>query len=420
MIPDFFLLNLLLGAIHIGIDCYVAYHWMQFVHRRQWNPWLYRAGWLAVLTMSIFFIVSLTWRKLTGNLSFNSPVVFVTMLWMLPKIPVAIVLLVRDSTKLMWMLIRRIGDGISPTQNKQDARNDSAMDMESYSSGRRRFVAGALFASASTPFFMVGRGMFDTVYDFQIYQREVWIPKLPKQFDGLRIVQISDIHAGSFLDHRPLEEACRLISECKPDMIVVTGDFVNSLHSELLEIGKPLAKLKADLGVWGCLGNHDHYHDDAEHKRLINVIDQAGIKLLINSHTRFNIGRESLILAGVDNTGMKQSYARLDHALEHVDEAEAVLLLAHDPTFYSLGNMAATPVSLMLSGHTHGGQVGFTFPGYEWSPARYVYKHWAGLYQEGSQYIYVNRGLGTVGPPIRIGIPPEITSITIRSSFATA
>jgi predicted MPP superfamily phosphohydrolase len=199
----------------------------------------------------------------------------------------------------------------------------------------------------------------------------------------------------------------------KPDAITITGDFINAKPSELTVIERDLARLRAPEGVFASLGNHDHYNTDAEHSALIKAIRERGIDLLVNERRVLQAGSDRLIIAGTDNTGFKQRFARLEQALGDATTEDAVVLLAHDPTFWER-EVVGSPVGLMLSGHTHGGQVGVQLMGFEWSPAQYVYRQWAGLYAIGDQHLYVNRGIGTVGPPMRIGIPPEITILTLR------
>ncbi|MBK9183156.1 MAG: metallophosphoesterase [Ignavibacteria bacterium] len=258
--------------------------------------------------------------------------------------------------------------------------------------------------------------MWRTLYDFQTVSLDLNIRKLPRAFDGMRIAQISDIHAGSFPDHRPFEEVRRILDVLKPDAIVITGDFVNAKPSEMSVIARELAQLKAPYGVFASLGNHDHYNTPQEHAELVKTIRGVGVDLLVNENRRIVDGGSSLIIAGTDNTGFKQSFAKIDRALNGVLEDEATILLAHDPTYWDKAIVGATNVDVMLSGHTHGGQFGVQLLGFEWSPAQYVYKQWAGLYGAGEQLLYVNRGIGTVGPPLRIGIPPEVTIFTLRAS----
>ena len=261
--------------------------------------------------------------------------------------------------------------------------------------------------------------MMRTLYDFKVYNQEITLQNLPRALDGIHIVQISDIHAGSFPDGKPFQEAMRMVNGLKPDMILITGDYVNALPEELSLVARDMNKLKASEGVYGILGNHDHYNTRQQHARIVKSLRSMGVDLLINENRRIGIEGSSLVLAGIDNSGLRQNFGRLDKALKNVAADDAVILMAHDPTFWDANVVGKSPVGLTLSGHTHGGQFGVQAFGFEWSPAQYVYKQWAGLYSKGDQSIYVNRGLGTVGPPMRIGIPPEISSIILRAPKPT-
>ena len=257
--------------------------------------------------------------------------------------------------------------------------------------------------------------MWSTLYDFQVVNIDLVMDKLPRAFDGMRIAQLSDVHAGSFPDHTPFQEVRYMLETIKPDAIVITGDFVNQKPEEMAVIAREFAKLRAPYGVYASLGNHDHYNTPQEHARLVTTIRDLGAELLINQHKRLGDSSGALIIAGTDNTGFRQSFARLDQALDGVMDDEPVILLAHDPTFWDKQVVPEKRVDVMLSGHTHGGQFGVQVLGFEWSPAQMVYKQWSGLYRNGEQQLYVNRGIGTVGPPLRIGIPPEITLFTLRA-----
>jgi predicted MPP superfamily phosphohydrolase len=242
------------------------------------------------------------------------------------------------------------------------------------------------------------------------------LDRLPRALDGLRIAQISDVHAGSFPDHRPFEEVRRILDSEQVDLVVITGDFVNQRPGELSIISRELEKLHAPYGVMACLGNHDHYNTPEEHRQLQRALRSMGIDLLVNTNRRIGAEGSSLLIAGTDNTGFRQSFGRIDRALDGAGHQEPVVLLAHDPTFWDREIVGRHEVDLMLAGHTHGGQFGVQLLGFEWSPAQHVYKQWAGLYTKGQQRLYVNRGIGTVGPPMRIGIPPEITVFTLRAA----
>ncbi|MBN9399195.1 MAG: metallophosphoesterase ['Candidatus Kapabacteria' thiocyanatum] len=404
--PNLITFSIWVGVIQAVMDLYVLSRWTSFVRGNDMNRWWYRSSWIVAAVMFCIYWYVVYRRHFFRMDGFDVFLFGIVTLWTLPKIGILPVLLIRDIVQgIRWIVgkMRRPAAKVSPVETQ--ATHDGT---------RRAFLSKAGWATAVVPYAMVGNGMYRTLYDFKVHRIDVPLPNLPKAFDGMRIVQISDVHAGSFPDHRPFQEARRMIDELKPDSIVITGDFVNALPRELTTLGRELELLKAPEGVYASLGNHDHYNTAEEHRQLIKAIEDRGIDLLVNRHRRLSIGNESIVIAGTDNTGFKQQYARLGSTLDGVSENDAVILLAHDPTYWEKAILGKTPVGLMLSGHTHGGQFGVNLLGFEWSPAQYVYKQWAGLYRTGSQYVYVNRGLGTVGPPLRIGVPPEITEITLR------
>ncbi len=402
--PNIFLFSSILGAVFLLLDAYVIGHWRAYVLRHSLNRWWYRAVvLLSIVMMGLYWTVVL--RRHFFRLDGFEVVLFgIVTLWYLPKIGIAPVLLVRD----LFQLVRKI----SWTRTKSSDTSNNVPPEDS----RRAFLGKAAWGMASVPYVLVGNGMWRTIYDFQVIEVDVPISNLPRSFDGIRIAQISDIHAGSFPDHRPFQEVRRLIAASKADLLTITGDFVNATPSELSLITAEMQKLKAPLGVIASLGNHDHYNTPQQHQELIRTIRSTGIDLLINEHRTITVGGSSIVVAGTDNTGFKQNFARIDKALRGTEEDQTTILLAHDPTYWDAAIRGSQPVNLMLSGHTHGGQFGVQLLGFEWSPAQYVYKQWAGLYAEADQYLYVNRGIGTVGPPLRIGIPPEITIFTLRAA----
>lgn len=206
-----------------------------------------------------------------------------------------------------------------------------------------------------------------------------------------------------------MEEALTLCRELKPDLLVFTGDFVNGDDAELDRLAhllRELAGLRPPLGAFGIRGNHEHYADP---ERVTARMEAYGFRMLVNAHHLFELDGAKLALIGTDNTGMRQRYADLPRAMAGLDPEAFRILLTHDPTFWERAVMGRVDIPLTLAGHTHGGQVGLEWGPIKVSTSSLVYNRWAGLYREGEQYLYINRGLGTTGPPIRLGIPPEVT-----------
>ncbi len=302
---------------------------------------------------------------------------------------------------------------------------------------RRAFLTKAVniggYALAASPVLHLGTDALYTLYDFEIHRVEIPIKNLPRQFHGMTIAQLSDIHAGSFFSEQPMQEVCRLVESLRPDMVLVTGDWVNWRALELPLILPQIQRLcafaekNARFGLWGCLGNHDHYSTGAAHNEILSTIRAVGVKLLVNQNTTFRVDGASLQLAAIDNTGLRQNYGNLDAAMQGLSPENPTILMAHDPTFWDK-KIHAKPhealqgnilVDLTLSGHTHGGQMGLSIFGMDITPAALMYKQVAGLYADDyqlGQHIYVNRGIGTTGIPVRLGVPPEITLITLKTA----
>jgi predicted MPP superfamily phosphohydrolase len=265
-------------------------------------------------------------------------------------------------------------------------------------------------------------------YKYRIRRVKLSFNELPAAFKGLKIVQVSDIHTGSFDNHAAVELGIQSALNEKPDIIFFTGDLVNN-HTE--EVDKKYqeiyARLKAPLGVYSILGNHD-YGDyvewpsfEAKKKNLQDLKDMQaamGWRMLNNDHTVLEKGDDKIAIIGVENWSAKANfpkYGDLAKAYYGLDEKIPFkILLSHDPSHWDAKVRPDYPdIQLTLSGHTHGMQFGVEIPGFKWSPVKYIYSKWAGLYNEGRQYLYVNRGFGFLGYPGRLGIMPEITVIEL-------
>ncbi|MDO1513895.1 metallophosphoesterase [Maribacter confluentis] len=279
--------------------------------------------------------------------------------------------------------------------------------------------------SGFLPFFIILYAIFSAVYRFKVHHINLKLETLPQQFNGIRIVHISDLHLGSFnYKYHILERAIKKINELNPDLIVFTGDLVNNFSWELRGWHTVLKKLKAKDGKFAVLGNHDYgdysqWATPEEKRRNFNEIQEFYIKtdftLLRNEAKLLEKANTSLAIIGVENWGNPEfkKYGDLQKAMKNVDGANFKILLSHDPTHWSEEVAHHTSIDLTLSGHTHGMQAGINFRTKKWSPIKYKYKHWAGLYKENNQYLYVTRGLGWMGFPGRLGMRPEITLIEL-------
>lgn len=271
------------------------------------------------------------------------------------------------------------------------------------------------------------------VYRFKVHEVNLVIEDLPPRFEGLKIVQLSDIHLGSWISVKPLQRAVDMVMALKPDLIVFTGDMVNYSTAEVHGFESTLAQLKAPMGVYAILGNHD-YGDytpwESDAAKMQNMVDlegfyqEIGWKLLRNESDLITVDSASLLLAGVENwsaTSRFKKYGNMKTTLDSYPYADLNILLSHDPTHWDAEvTDSYTQFDLTLSGHTHGMQLGIETAGIRWSPSQYLYKEWAGLYTYHTSYgevsyLYINRGLGHIGYPGRVGILPEITFITLTS-----
>jgi len=292
---------------------------------------------------------------------------------------------------------------------------------------RSIFISQVGIVLASVPFLAFIWGMARGRFNFRVEQINLTFPNLPKTFDGLKIVQISDIHIGGFKGFEAqVMEAINMVNAQQPDIILFTGDLVNNFNEELNGWLPILSRMHAKIGKYSTLGNHDYgdyyqWRSKAEKAANLKKIEEAhalmGFVLLNNESVTLTKNDEKIALIGVENWGHKPfpQYANFEKASRAITDHPFKILLSHDPDHWDAKIMKKTDVDVTFAGHTHGMQFGFRFAGMEWSPAKYKYKRWAGLYQEGTQYLYVNRGFGYIGYPGRVGMPPEITVMVLKS-----
>lgn len=274
-----------------------------------------------------------------------------------------------------------------------------------------------------------GAGLFGTLlygfsnkYNYHVRRVALHFPNLPSSFRGLRVVQLSDIHSGSFTDKKAVEQGVATVLSLKPDLILFTGDLVNNKADEMQQYMAVFSRLQAPLGVFSVLGNHD-YGDYVEWEsktqktenlnRLKGVHKELGWNLLLNEHVLIKKGEEQIAVLGVENWSAKvrfPKYGSLKEAYDGTQNVAFKILMSHDPSHWDAEVLTNyKDIDLMLAGHTHGMQFGVELPWFKWSPVQYVYKQWAGLYEHDTQKLYINRGFGFIGYPGRVGILPEIT-----------
>ena len=297
---------------------------------------------------------------------------------------------------------------------------------------------------------LVGGGLFGSLlygfnnkYRYQLRRFQFAFDDLPAGFKGIKIVQISDIHCGSFTNKQAVIHGVEKALNENADLILFTGDLVNNLADEMMDYMDVFNRLKAPMGVYSILGNHDYGdyvswsdRNEAHHekerqagKHLLTPLQQAnldrlkqihedlGWKLLLDEHRVLERNGDKIALIGVQNWSAKArfpKYGDLPKAYAGAESYQFKILMSHDPSHWDAQvRTIYSDINLMLAGHTHGMQFGVEIPGFKWSPVQYIYKEWAGLYEEGKQKLYVNRGYGFIGYPGRVGILPEITVIEL-------
>lgn len=275
-------------------------------------------------------------------------------------------------------------------------------------------VGGSLFSSL-----LYG---FSNKYNYKVKKIKLNYSNLPASFKGLRVVQISDIHSGSFTDKSAVQKGVDKVLQLKPDLILFTGDLVNNKSDEMQDYMDVFKQVKAPMGVYSTLGNHDYgdyvswpskeaKKQNLEHLKQIHA--QLGWRLLMNENVLLERNGEQIAVIGIENWSAKArfpKYGDLSKAYAGTQPIPFKILMSHDPSHWDAEvRPKYGDIDLMLAGHTHGMQFGVEIPWLKWSPVQYVYKQWAGLYEEGRQKLYVNRGFGFIGYPGRVGILPEIT-----------
>ncbi|MBU1099554.1 MAG: metallophosphoesterase [Bacteroidetes bacterium] len=331
--------------------------------------------------------------------------------------------------KLVFMLFNLLDDlallakwlmPLIPRQKKELNKNNKSIS-------RRQFIirTGAILAGVDLLAFAYGIAWGR--FNFTIRKEIIKSSKIPKEFEGLKIVQLSDLHIGSFVKSKEkISEAVKIVNDQNPDIILFTGDFVNNISSEIDPFIEILSGLKAKHGKYSILGNHDYGNyitwesDEAKRENLEKLIlhqQNLGFDLLMNESREILLGDSLIELVGVENWGLKPfpQYGDLNKAMALTKPDTFKILLSHDPTHWDEQVLGQTNIDLTLSGHTHGAQMGVELGNFRWSPVNLRYKRWGGMYEEGEQKLYVNTGIGFIGFPGRVGMPPEITVLELRS-----
>lgn len=376
--------------------------------------WIYIIYWLfTAIAFAIIIGATIkdwhTWPRFFRTYSFAILVII-----MVSKIMVLPLLVIDDIIRLGRWVFFKIQYSPSDTANEEGLKIN-----------RSQFLMGAGLILAAIPFTSLTFGMISGPYNFKVRKKRLGFKNLPPAFDGLRVLQISDFHTGSWSGTAPMERAVKLINAQKADIILFTGDLVNDMAEEALRFKEQLSSLKAPMGVYSSLGNHDYGDyvkwetEEARRnnfKRLLEAHKTFGWKLLRNENVILERENEKIAIAGCENWGKGfHQYGDLDLTYKGLDDNIFTILMSHDPSHWE-AQVLQHPhkADIMLAGHTHGMQFGVDFKWFKWSPVQFRYKQWADLYQQSDQYLYVNRGIGFIGYPGRVGIMPEITVLELK------
>ena len=375
------------------------------------NSWIYYSYLLINLMIVVNFVSQIALKNFSSYFFYSLGLVMVSTAF---QISVIVFLFIEDFIRLPIWVYRIFNNGIETSL--------------SYIPSRRLFISQLSILLASIPASALFLGMLRGKYNYKVIKHQLSFSRLPKDFNGFKIVHISDFHCGSFDNKEKLTYGIDLINKQNPDIVLFTGDMVNNIANEILPWKELISSLDAPYGKYAVLGNHDYgdyttWDSDEDKvnnlKKLIALQKEMGFTVLTNAFEKIKINQSTIDLVGVENwgSGFKQK-GDLDKALLNTNPNDFKILLSHDPTHWKEKVLTHNQnIDLTLSGHTHGMQFGIEIPGiFKWSPAKYRYKHWAGIYQELGQIINVNRGFGFLAYPGRVGIYPEITLITLQNN----
>jgi len=401
-------------AIYIALGIYV----LQALRTVTRYPWVYFTYMAISLVVLLNFIYQFTWGEEAGRvLSRPKSYAFGFLLTIITfKIITILFLFSEDIFRFLTGFYHKFFGGTKEFSLPE----------------RRRFLSIIAMGIAAIPFGALLYGMYRGKYNFKVLKYNLEFDDLPNAFDGYQITQISDVHSGSFDNSKKIEYAIDLINKQESDVILFTGDMVNNKTEEMIPWKETFSRLKAKEGKFSILGNHD-YGDyvtwDTEELKSENLEDlkklqkDIGFDLLLNESRYLQKGNDKIALVGVENWGRGgfKKAGDLGKAAESISKDDFKILMSHDPSHWEDVVISDDyHYHLTLSGHTHGMQFGIEIPGWiKWSPVKWRYKYWAGIYKEMGQYINVNRGFGFLGYPGRVGIWPEITVITLKKKPLT-
>ena len=366
---------------------------------------------ISVAVYAYFLITILTYDRSKGQTPEFQMAMGILLSFSIPKLVIVFVLFGED----MYRWVLKLFSAISSSETQSLV-------------GRRKFVSQIALGLAAIPFASFIYGIIQGKYNYKVIKYQLSFDDLPEAFDGYTITQISDIHSGSFTNKEKIQYGVDLINEQKSDLMLFTGDIVNNKADEMDNWIDVFNQLEAKEGKFAILGNHDYgdYMDwNSPQDKIDNfqkvkeIHKKIGFDLLLDEHRYLEKDGQKIALVGVENWGKGFNQAGdLQRASSKIKKEDFKILMSHDPSHWQEKvKMDDFNYHLTLSGHTHGLQMGIEIPGFlKWSPSQFVYKQWAGLYQEFGRYINVNRGFGYHAFPGRVGIWPEITVIELKKA----
>lgn len=410
----------LIFILVIGVADYYAFQSLKTVTK---SNWWYALYWLfTIAVMGNFLIQFYGFNRNNGFSQANSLAVGFLIAMVVPKLVLIAIMFSED--------VFRIPQGIYSYFMQDDSGSANQIK---HIPARRRFISQIALGLAAVPFASILYGMYKGKYNFKVLKYTLHFEDLPQAFDGFRLTQISDVHSGSFDNKEKVSYAIDLINEQQSDVVLFTGDMVNNKAEEMKPYVDIFKKLNAKEGLYSVLGNHDYgdyvrWNSDDDKKQNLEdlkaIQKEIGFDLLLNENRFIERDGERIAIIGVENWG-KGGFKKagdLKKASSRVDKDDFKILMSHDPSHWDAVVVNdKNHYHLTLSGHTHGMQFGIEIPGwFKWSPVKWRYKQWAGIYESLGQYINVNRGFGYLAFPGRVGIWPEITVIELKKGSKEA
>ncbi len=438
LIPIIFIILFIL-SVFILIDLY-SFQALKSINKNKKTrtiKFVKKIFWGACILFYVLFVLGMLQQLKDVNRLISMFIAFFGFGFLMFKLLITIPLLIEDFFRLITF-IKKLVFKLFKKKTEDNSEKEEKLLIS-----RKKFISqvgtGMGLVGLGSVFYAVSKG----AHDYKVHHIDIFIKNLPKGFEGFKILQLSDIHCGSFWNFNSVESGIDLALSQNADMIVFTGDLVNSHADELSpEYQKLFSRLNSKHGVFSIFGNHDYgdYHifkdktykkpeiyynyDHMSPMQLENLNTLAkkqkdmGWDLMINEHRIIEHNGDKMTLIGIENFGTRghfPRYGKMTKATENIEETPLKILLSHDPCHWNYEvTKKYNDIQLTLSGHTHGAQFGVETENFQWSPAKYVYKQWAGLYQNENQQLYVNRGFGYLGFPGRLGIRPEITILTLK------